>query len=156
MTEPAQYPYSLKFSLATLMVMVVLMAIVLKNVWGYQADIVWMILGFCSLVFITLAAVIIMKRLLPAIKGNIALQLDDEGISDFVKEISIEWKDVKEIHLVPGRSASIIRVDLKWETNYGSQIAIYLRWVKGSDKEIYETTMAYFEHYCTNPDEQHD
>jgi hypothetical protein len=149
MTEPAQYSYSLKFSLATLAVMIVLMAIVLHNVWGHQTDIVWMVLGFCSLVFITLSAVIITKRLVPAIKGNVALQLDDEGISDFIKEISIEWKDVKEIHLVPGRSASIIRVDLKWETNYGSQIAIYLRWIKGKDKEIYETTLAYFEHYGT-------
>jgi hypothetical protein len=156
MTESVQYPYSLKFSLGTLGVMIVLMAIVLQNVWGHQADIVWMVLGFCSLVFITLSAVIVMKRLVPAIKGDVALQLDDEGISDFVKEISIEWKDVKEIHLLPGRSAAIMRVDLKWETNYGSQIAIYLRWVKGKDKEIYETTQAYFEHYCTNPDEQPD
>ena len=153
MTEPAQYPYSLKFSLATLAVMIVLMAIVLKNVWGYQADIVWMILGFCSLVFITLSAVIVMKRLVPAIKGNIALQVDEEGISDFVKEISIEWKDVKEIQLVRGRSASIMRIDLKWETDYGSQIAIYLRWVKGKDQEIYDTTLDYFEHYSNSGEE---
>jgi len=148
MTEPAQYSYSLKFSLGTLAVMIILMAIVLHNIWGYQTDLEWMILGFCGLVFITLSAVIIMKRLVPAIKGSVALQLDDEGISDFIKEISIEWKDVKEIHLVQGRSASIMRVDLKWETDYGSQIAVYLRWVKGKDKEIYETTLAYFEHYC--------
>lgn len=152
MTEPTQYPYSLKFSLGTLAVMAVLMAIVLHNVWGYKADVVWMVLIFCSLVFITLSAVIVMKRLLPAIKGSVALQVDDEGISDFVKEISIEWKDVKEIHLVRGRSAAIMRVDLRWETNYGSQIAVYLRWVKGKDQEIYETTQAYFEHYKTEPD----
>lgn len=134
--------------------MTILMAIVLHNVWGYQADLVWILLGFCSLVFISLAAVIVMKRLVPAIKGNVALQLDDEGISDFIKEISIEWKDVKEIHLVRGSSASIIRVDLKWETNYGSQIAIYLRWIKGKDQEIYETILAYFEHYGTKSDEE--
>ncbi len=154
MTEPAQYSYSLKFSLATLAVMILLMAIVLHNVWGYQGDLVWIVLGFCSLVFISLATVIVMKRLVPAIKGNVALQLDDEGISDFIKEISIEWKDVNEIYLVRGRSASIMRVDLKWETNYGSQIAIYLRWVKGKDQEIYETTLAFFDHYSTKSDDQ--
>jgi hypothetical protein len=153
MTEPAQYPYSLKFSLATLAVMIILMAIVLHNVLGYQTDLIWIIVGFCGLVFATLSVVIVMKRLVPAIKGNVALQLDDEGISDFIKEISIEWKDVKEIHLVQGRSASIMRVDLKWETDYGNQIAIYLRWVKGKDKEIYETTLSYFEHYRTDKDE---
>jgi hypothetical protein len=147
MTAPVQYPYSLKFSLATLAVMIVLMTIVFHNVWGYQSDVVWIAVGFCALVFVTLSVVIIMKRVAPALKGNVALQLDDEGISDFVKEISIEWKDVKEIHLVRGRSASIMLVDLKWETNYGSQIAIYLRWVKGKDAEIYEATKACFEHY---------
>jgi hypothetical protein len=153
MTEPAQYPYSLKFSLGTLAVMIVLMAIVLHNVWGYQTDLIYIIIGFCGLVFATLSAVIVMKRLVPAIKGNIALQLDDEGISDFIKEISIEWKDVKEIHLVQGRSSSIMRVDLKWETDYGSQIAIYLRWVKGKDQEIYDNTLDYFEQYRTGEDE---
>lgn len=153
MTEPAQYPYSLKFSLGTLGVMIVLIAIVLHNVWGYQTDLIYIIVGFCGLVFATLSAVIVMKRLVPAIKGNVALQLDDEGISDFIKEISIEWKDVKEIHLVRGRSAAIMRVDLKWETDYGSQIAIYLRWIKGKDQEIYETTLDYFEHYRTSDEE---
>jgi hypothetical protein len=153
MTEPAQYPYSLKFSLATLAVMIVLVAIVIHNVGGYQTDLIYIVIGFCGLVFATLSAVIVMKRLVPAIKGNVALQLDDEGISDFIKEISIEWKDVKEIHLVRGRSASIIRVDLKWETDYGSQIAIYLRWIKGKDQEIYETTLEYFERYRTGEDE---
>jgi hypothetical protein len=153
MMEPAQYPYSLKFSLGTLAVMIILMAIVIHNVGGYQTDLIYIIIGFCGLVFATLSAVIVMKRLVPAIKGSIALQLDDEGISDFIKEISIEWKDVKEIHLVRGRSASIIRVDLKWETDYGSQIAIYLRWIKGKDQEIYETTLDYFEHYRTSENE---
>jgi hypothetical protein len=153
MTEPAQYSYSLKFSLGTLAVMIILVAIVIHNVWGYQTDLTYIVLGFCGLVFATLSAVIVMKRLVPAIKGNVALQLDEEGISDFIKEISIEWKDVKEIHLVRGRSASIMRVDLKWETDYGSQIAIYLRWVKGKDKEIYETTLNYFEDYGTREEE---
>jgi len=152
MTEPAQYPYSLKFSLGTLAVMIVLMAIVLHNIGGYQTDLIYIVIGFCGLIFATLSAVIVMKRLVPAIKGNIALQVDEEGISDFIKEISIEWKDVKDIQLVRGRSASIMRVDLKWETDYGSQIAIYLRWVKGKDQEIYDSTLVYFEHYRTGGD----
>ena len=76
-----------------------------------------------------------------------ALQLDDEGISDFVKDVSIRWADIQDISLIEGRTAAIIRVDLKWETEYGSQIGIYLRWVKGKDQEIYENTLAYFEEY---------
>lgn len=86
-----------------------------------------------------------MKRLIPAINGDIALQLDDEGISDYIRGISIDWKDIKEINLVRGRSASMMQIDLKFESDYGSRLSIPLRWVKGKDDEIYETTLAYFE-----------
>jgi hypothetical protein len=145
MIEPVQYPYSLKFSLGTLAVIIILMLIVFRNIGGNNITFVYIIYGFISLVFISLTTVLVLKRLIPALKGNIALQLDEEGISDYVKEVSINWKDIKEIHLVRGRSASIMRVDLKWESDYGNQIAIYLRWVKGDDKEIFEKTQAWFE-----------
>jgi hypothetical protein len=134
--------------------MIGLMAFLIRNVGRENYTFVWMIYGFCALVFIVLAAVIVTKRLFPALKGNVALQLDDEGMSDFVKEVSIKWTDIKEIHLIRGRSASIMRVDLKWESDYGSQIAIYLRWIKGKDADIYENTMAYFEQYADGPEEQ--
>jgi len=147
MVEAVQYPYSLKFSIATLGVLVLLMLIIVHNAGRSNMIIVFVVYGFASLVFIALTAVIVLKRLVPALKGNIALQLDDEGISDYIKEVSINWKDIKEIHLVRGRSASIMRVDMKWESDYGSQIAIYLRWIQGKDQEIYETTLAYFEQW---------
>jgi hypothetical protein len=38
-----------------------------------------------------------------------------------------------------------MQIFLKFESDHGSQIDIPLRWVKGKDNEIYETTMAYFE-----------
>jgi hypothetical protein len=44
-----------------------------------------------------------------------------------------------------GRNFSKMIVDLKHETEYGSQIAVSLRWIQGKDLEICETTMAYFE-----------
>jgi len=145
--EAAQYPYSLKFSLATLGVLVILMLIVMQGVGPNNPAFAYVVYGFAGVVFISLTTVIIFKRLLPALRGDIALQLDEEGISDYVKEVSINWKDIKEINLVRGRSASIMRVDMKWESDYGSQIAIYLRWIKGNDDEIYETTLAYFDQW---------
>jgi hypothetical protein len=148
MNEASQYPYSLKFSVGTLCALIVLMLIILRNAGASNTVFVYIVYGFAGLVFISLSTVIIIKRLLPALRGDVALQLDEEGISDYIKEVSIEWNDIKEIHFIRGRSAAIMRVDMKWESDYGSQIAIYLRWVKGKDKEIYETTMAYFEEYA--------
>jgi hypothetical protein len=145
MFEPTQYPYSFKFSIGTLAMMAVLLLLLLRSVLVANSPSLWLVYGFCALVFIALAVVIVLKRLLPALNGDIALQLDDEGISDYIRDVSIEWKDIKEISLVRGRSASIMKIDLKFESDYGSQLAISLRWIKGRDEEIYDTTMAYFE-----------
>lgn len=153
MTEPVRYPYSLKFSVATLAVMVLLVAIIFRSSWSDSTLFTRLVLGFCALIFLSLSTVMVTKRLWPALKGNVALQIDDEGICDFVKEISIEWKYVKDVRLIRGTSASIIRVDLNWETDHGGQIAIYLRWVGGRDEEIYETICAYFKHYSSDHNE---
>ncbi|HEY2581855.1 MAG TPA: hypothetical protein VGI43_08615, partial [Mucilaginibacter sp.] len=59
-------------------------------------------------------------------------------------DVSIGWKDIKEIKLIRGRSASTMQINLKWESDYGSRIAIPLRWIKGKDDEIYETVLAHF------------
>ena len=90
---------------------------------------------------------LVTKRLIPALKGDIALELDEEGISDYIRDVSISWPDIGQISIKSGRSASTLQIDLKWESDYGTQIAIPLRWVKGKDREIYETALAYFEQF---------
>jgi hypothetical protein len=145
--EPVQYPYSLKFSAATLLVLLTLMLVLLNSVVGQYNLLIWVVYGFIALVFISLGAVLILKRLAPALRGDVALQIDDEGISDFVKDVSIRWSDIEEVRFTPGRSAGIIWVDLKWESDYGSHIAIYLRWIKGRDRDIYSTVLSYLDQY---------
>jgi hypothetical protein len=144
MSEPAQYPYSLTFSVGSIVLMIMLALLLLSNTMAANSSIGWVIFGVFMLFFLFMIALLIMKRLIPAINGDISLQLDDEGISDYIRDVSIDWQDIKAINLVRGRSASVMRIDLKFESDYGSQVDIALRWVKGRDKEIYETTMAYF------------
>lgn len=145
MFEPTQYPYSLKFSLGAIVLMALLMLLLLSNTLAANTTLGWSIFGVSLLFFLFMVTLLITKRLVPAIKGNIALQLDDEGISDYIRDISINWADIKEINLVRGRSASTMQIDLKFESDHGSRISIPLRWVKGKDDDIYETTTAYFE-----------
>ena len=104
-----------------------------------------MIDGVCAVIFLFLVTLLTIKRLIPALKGEIALELNEQCVIDYIRNITIDWKDIKDINLKGGRSASIILIELKWESDYGSQIAIPLRWVKGKDAEIYETVMTYFE-----------
>ncbi|HEY4326183.1 MAG TPA: hypothetical protein VGN20_19505 [Mucilaginibacter sp.] len=144
MTDPIQYPYSLKFSLATIVLMILLILLLLNNVMRANTTLIWVAFGISAFIFLFLFTLLVLKRLIPALKGDIALALDDEGINDYIRDVSIGWKDIKEIKLIRGRSASTMQINLKWESDYGSQIAIPLRWVKGKDDEIYETVLSHF------------
>ncbi|MDF2433214.1 MAG: hypothetical protein JWP44_2845 [Mucilaginibacter sp.] len=145
MIEPTYYPYSLKFSIGAIVLMLVFLLMLLSNVIAAHNMAAWVIFGILGLAFGFMMVLLVTTRLIPAIKGDIALSLDQQGLSDYIRDVSIGWKDIKEISLVRGRSASSLRIDLKWESDYGSRIAIPLRWIKGKDQEIYETVLCYFE-----------
>jgi hypothetical protein len=154
MTQTVRYTYSLNFCLGTILLMVVLMYLLFSNAGGPIGIVALAIYGFFSLVFLSTLALLVVKRLIPALKGDIALELDEEGINDYIRNISINWNDINEISLIRGRSASIMQVDLKWESDYGKQLNIPLRWIKGKDDEIYETVMACFEQGVSNSAEE--
>jgi hypothetical protein len=145
MTKTIQYPYSIKFSIASIVLMIVLLLLMLSNVIGAHNTLAWIVFGIFSVLFLAMFTMLIMKRLIPSLKGDIAFELDEQGMNDYIRDVSIGWKDIKAINLVRGRSAATMRIDLKWESDYGNQIAIPLRWIKGKDQQIYETVMAYFE-----------
>lgn len=148
MTESIQYPYSKNSALLGVGLPLIFFAITFNNlrysyINGYILS--WMIIVVADLVFLALLLFVLIKRLIPALKNEIALELNEEGIVDYIRNIVIEWGDVREINLEMGRNSSKMVIDLKEETDYGKQIAIPLRWVAGKDLEICETTQAYFE-----------
>jgi hypothetical protein len=150
MTESTKYPYSINFTLASILMMVVLMLLLFINVVGSHSTGVWAVYGVFVIVFVLMSALLIVKRLIPAIQGKTALELNETCIIDYIRNITIDWKDVKEINLIRGRSSSLIRVDLKWVSDYGSEITIPLRFVKGKDNDIYSTVLEYFEQHSSN------
>lgn len=144
MTGTTRYPYSVNFSLGAILLLLIFMWMVFSNAGKASSAIDWAIFGIPGIIFVTLLALLIIKRLVPALKGETALELDADGISDYIRDISVNWVDIEDISLIPGRSASLLRIDLKWESDYGRQINIPLRWVKGKDSVIYETVLSYF------------
>jgi hypothetical protein len=141
--ETTKYPYSLNYSLASFLVMLVLMLLLLTNVIGSNSKAGWIVYGVFVIVFVLISALLIVKRLIPAINGKTALELNETCLVDYIRNITIDWKDVKEVSLINGRSSSLIRVNLKWVSDYGSEIAIPLRFVKGKDNDIYNEVQAY-------------
>jgi hypothetical protein len=148
MSETIQFPYSKNSALFGVLLPLVFFAITFNNLrysylGGYTVS--WMIIAFADLIFLLLFLFVLIKRLIPSFRNEVALELNEEGITDYVRNIVIEWADVKDINMERGRNFSKMVIDLKEETEYGKQIAISLRWVEGKDLEICEITMAYFE-----------
>jgi len=133
----------LNYSLASFLVMLVLMLLLLTNVMGSNSKAGWIVYGVFVVVFVLISALLIVKRLIPAIKGKTALELNETCLVDYIRNITINWKDIKEISMINGRSSSLIKINLKWLSDYGSEIAIPLRFVKGKDKDIYNEVQAY-------------
>ena len=126
------------------LVFLLITAVNLKNAYLAGHTVSWVITALADLVFTAQLVYVLITRLIPAFKGDIALEFNNTGISDYIRKIEIDWKDVKDINFEQSRKAKMV-IDLKEETDYGRQIAISLKWVEGNDKEICETAMAYLE-----------
>ena len=148
MTETIQYPYSKNTAILGLVLPLVFFAITFNNLrYSYANGLIlsWVLITLANLIFLLQFIYIFLKRSLPALRNQVALELNEDGITDYTRNIVIEWADVKNIDMQLGRNFSKMIIDLKQETDYGKQIAISLRWVAGRDIEICNTTQAYFE-----------
>jgi len=148
MTETIQYPYSKNTAILGLVLPLVFFAITFNNLrYSYANGLIlsWVLITLANLIFLLQFIYIFLKRFLPALRNQVALELNEDGITDYTRNIVIEWADVKNIDMQLGRNFSKMIIDLKQETDYGKQIAISLRWVTGRDIEICNTTQAYFE-----------
>jgi len=148
MTETIQYPYSKNTAILGLILPLVFFAITFNNLrYSYANGFIlsWVLITLANLIFLLQFVYIFLKRFLPALRNQVALELNEDGITDYTRNIVIEWADVKNIDMQLGRNFSKMIIDLKQETDYGKQIAISLRWVTGRDIEICNTTQAYFE-----------
>lgn len=142
-----KYPYSLNYSLATFLVMLVLMLLLFSKVAASNSTASWIIYGVFVLVFLLISALLLVKRILPAIQGKTALELNNICLIDYLRNITVDWKDVKSIEFIRGRSSSLILLNLKWESDYGTGIAIPLRFVKGKDEDICNQAQVYLEQF---------
>ena len=98
-----------------------------------------------ALLISTVLGIMVYARLIPALKGEIALELDENGVKDYIRKIVIDWKDVEDIYLRPARTASMLVFELKFESDFGKQVSVLLRWVEGRDSDIFDTVVAYFD-----------
>ena|ERR1700761_1742402 len=144
MTHNSRFSYSLNFSLGSILLILILMLLLLNTAINADSLAGWIIYGIFAFVFLFLLISLVIKRFIPAVKGDIVLELDEYGLNDYTKNVCINWIDIKNITLVNGRSASSIRIELKWESDYGNFLTIPLRWVKGKDADIFAAVMSFY------------
>jgi hypothetical protein len=148
MTETIQYTYSKNTALLGVLLPLIFFTITFNNLrYSYLSGFIlsWVLIAVADLVFLIFLIFILFKRLLPAFRNEVALELNEDGITDYTRNIIVEWAEVKNIDMQLARNFSKMIIDLKEQTDYGTQIAISLRWIAGNDLEICQTTQAYFE-----------
>ncbi|MHB8208444.1 MAG: hypothetical protein ACYDDY_13705 [Mucilaginibacter sp.] len=96
-----------------------------------------------------MAVIVVVKYTIPAILGQIALELNNEELVSYMRNVSIPWNDIEDIDLRSGKSSSSLYITFKVETDHGSHIRIPLQFVMGKDEDIYETVKAYKQHSHT-------
>jgi len=146
--EIIKFAYSKKSAYAALAVVGILILLLLRTCISsfLSHDIVG---GSIFAVFILLIAALlvlmIITRLVPAVKGEVALELDEHGVKDYIRNIILDWKDIEDIGLKPGRSSAMLIFELKFDSDFGKRIFVSLRWVDGRDRDIYKTMLDYFD-----------
>jgi hypothetical protein len=147
MPQPLRFKYSINSALLGILMPLVFGAITWKNLMAsYQYHVILGILVIitCDLIFLSYLVFVFAKRLLPAFQGKTALELNEQGITDYIRNIVIEWSYVQDLAHEYGRNSSKLIVKLNQETEYGTEIVIRLRWIRGKDRKIFDGTYAYF------------
>ena len=148
MQEPLRFRYSINSALLGILLPLIFAAITYNNLaasYQYHLILGILIIVTCDLLFLSYLVFILIKRLIPALQSKTALELNEKGIVDCIRNILIEWSYVQDLAHEYGRNSSKIIVKLKHETEYGSEVVIRLRWVKGKDRKIFDEAYAYFE-----------
>jgi hypothetical protein len=143
-----QLKYSKKSGFIGVSVLLIAFLLLLRTcaVNYYAHDIVGaVVFGAFGIVVAVVMGIMINGRLLPALRGDIAFELDEQGMKDFIRGITIDWKDVEDIYLQPARTSSMLVFELKFDSDFGKRIHVLLRWVEGRDWEIYNRVVAYFD-----------
>jgi len=148
MPAPLRYRYSLASALLGIALPLVFFGITyfnLRDALLVHNNLAVGLIVFADLVFLGLLGFVLIKRLTPALQGKIALELNEQGIIDYTRNIVIEWSYVKDLDHEIGRNSSRIIIKLRHETEYGSEVVIRQRWIKGKDRQMFDEVYNYFE-----------
>ena len=146
--QPVKYFYSKlnSFPFTILLTGIIILSIPHIIKFVYANDMTnWLLIITFDFLLLVILIYLIVKQLIPAIKGKVALEINSVGIISYVKNIEVLWKDIQEIDQVTGKTSSAINIKFKYKTDRGNHIRIGLGFIGGDDSEIYNTIISFFE-----------
>jgi len=145
--EVVKYKYSVYqtwFAVIILSGLIFFCLYTIKN--DSPGDNIWEIIGPFALLLAAMLAYICGKFLLPLIRGETILELDQDKLRYAVKNDSIYWKEVDSINYVIGAKTG--SWSIRFVMKDGSRNRkISTKYIAGDDKTIYNTIVDYFEKY---------
>lgn len=142
--------YSKRNSIVTIIVMLVLGVLFISNIYkAYNNNDKPDLIVFAALVILLVFVLVIVvaKRLLPALRNEVILEFNETELIDYLRNITVNWSDIELIGFRRTRSSSMMVLRLKWESDYGKDITVSLRWVEGKDNDIYSTALSYLNRF---------
>lgn len=116
------------------------------------------LLSFDAFLFIILLNAL-KKYLIPALRGEIALELNNEGIIDYIKNRKFYWKEINSIDLLWLKNGAFIEISLIDERTKRGSLKYYLRmtfkyfysytliplfFIEGNNVNIFQQCLKYF------------
>ena len=145
-----QYPYSKWTSYLYTICLLGIVAFSIPHLLGFIAIknlVSACLIGGFDFALVAMALFVLIKFVIPAAQGKIALALDAEGIISYARKVTIPWSDIKDIDTRSSKTQTSLYITFKSETDHGSHIRIPLGYVKGDDEYIYTTVKDYFKEF---------
>ena len=169
MTDHIDIPYSKTFAYFALVIMAGLISLLTFTVLTGD-PIKWkgnglFYLGIMDILCFILTNYLIVKYLIPAIKRQIAVTINNDYIIDNIRNNKIMWDNVKTIRSVSSRNSKFIAIDLNkpqeitCQTNnvfkkilfannkffYGTPVLISTQFLEGSNKDLLNSFLLFFD-----------
>ena|ERR1700722_10095996 len=145
--ETTQYKYSTKQVVYVLLLFLGMIGFGFYEIeTDPHTDYLWKIMIPFIILFGVFLVYICYKYLLPLLRGETILELDNDKLQFRVTNLTVYWKDVASIDYSTGsRSSSwTIRFYMKDGSKTGTMSTLY---IAGADMAIYNTVITYFEKY---------
>jgi len=168
MTDQIEIQYSKTFAYFALIIMVGIISLLTFTVLTGD-PIKWkgnglFYLGIMDVLCFCLTVYLIIKYLIPAVKRQTAILINDSCIIDHIRNNTIQWTNVKAIRNISSRSSNFIAIDLNnskeitSQTNnlfkkilyinnklfYGTPILISTQYLEGSSQDLLKLFVSFF------------